>query len=121
MDRHIQIQRPRLRELALVIAVHLLHDGRLAVDILVMAERQDVMLVPCIHHREGQLAKIFPALLAGLFKVVQRVVHPAEIPLVVKAEAAVLHRGSDLGEAGRVLGNQDRRGMALLQPLIHPF
>ena len=70
VDSHVQVQRPRLGELALVVAVHFLHDGRLAVDVLVVAEGQDVVLIPGVHHREGQLAQVLPPLVGGLFKVV---------------------------------------------------
>ena len=119
MDGHVQVERPRLRELALVLAVHFLHDGRLAVDVLIVAERQDVVLVPGVHHREGQLAQILAPLVARLFKVVEGVVHPAQVPLVVKAQAAVLDGGRDLREARRVLGDQNGRGVALLQTGVH--
>ena len=58
----------------------------------------------------------------SLFKVVQGVVHPAQVPLVVKAQAAVLHGSGDFGIVGGVLGDQQGGGVALLQALAFmPF
>ena len=119
--RHVQVQHPRLREFALVTAAHLLHDGGLAVNILVMGKRQDVVLVPAVHHGKGQLAEVFFAFLRGFFEVIQRIIHPAQVPLVVKAQTAVLHRRGDFGIIGGILRDEHRRGVALLQALVHPL
>ena len=88
-------------------------------NIFIVAERQDVMLPPEIHHRESQLAQVGFAFFRCFFEVVQRIVHPAKVPLVVKAQAAVFHGGGHFFKVGGILGNQHGGGVALLQPLVH--
>ena len=46
------------------------------------------------------------------------VVHPAHIPLVVKAQAALVCRAGHAGVGGGVLGNEHGRGVALLEPAV---
>ena len=121
VHRHIQVEGPSLGKFAVVIAVHLLQDGGLAVDVLVVREGQDIVLVVKIHHGEGQLALVLGALLRSLFEVVQGIVHPAQVPLVVKAQTAVLHRSGDLGIVGAVLRNEHGGGMTLLEAGVHGF
>ena len=53
------------------------------------------------------------------FEVVQRVVHPAQVPLVVEAQPAVFHRSSHLGEIGGILCDEHRCGMQTPQAGIH--
>ena len=45
--------------------------------------------------------------------------HPAEIPFVVEAEAALVHRTGDAGVGGRVLRNQQGGGVACLEAVVH--
>ena len=118
---HIQIERTPLGELILILAVHLLQDGRLAMNIFIMAERQDVMLPPEIHHRESQLAQVGFAFFRCFFEVVQRIVHPAKIPLVVKAQAAVFHGGGHFFKVGGILGDEHSLRMQLVESLVHPL
>ena len=63
---------------------------------LIVAQRQQIQLVVEVVHTEQQLAVAARALAEGGGKVVQRVVHPAHIPLVVKAHALVAGGGGHL-------------------------
>ena len=49
---------------------------------------------------------------------VQRIVHPAHIPLVVKAQSVIMHRSRHLQEVGGILGDQHHIGKPLLDLVI---
>ena len=51
----------------------------------------------------------------------ERVVHPAEIPFVVEAQAALVHRTGDTGIGSRVLSDEESRGMAGFETAVHIF
>ena len=52
---------------------------------------------------------------------VEGVVHPAEVPLVVKPEAPPLGRPGHMGVGAGILGDQHTGGEPLLEPLVHPL
>ena len=113
MREHIQIHHTRLRILvAFVRAPHFLHDCRLAVHNLVVRERQQVVLVGKIVHRPEQLAMVARTQIRLGLAELERVVHPAEISLVVEAQAALVHRTGDTGIGSRGLSDEQSRGMA---------
>ena len=49
----------------------------------------------------------------------RRIVHPAEIPLVVEAQAALVHRTGDTRIGSRVPSDEQSRGMAGFQTAVH--
>ena len=111
VGHHVQVQRPGLGELPLVLPVHLLGNGCLAVDALVVGEGQQVALVVEVVHGEGELVVLPRPLVGRGLEVGQGVVHPANVPLVVKAQAALLGRRRHPRPGGGVLRRQNRRGM----------
>ena len=119
MRHHIQVQRPRLRKFLFVIPVHFLHDGCFAVDHLVVGKREKILFLRKVRHGKRQLVVLCPALLRRFFEIVQRVVHPAQVPLVVEAQPAVFHRSSHLGKIGGILCDEHRCGMQTPQAGIH--
>ena len=122
MCEHIQIHHTRLRILvAFVRAPHFLHDCRLAVHNLVVRERQQIVFVAEIMHRPEQLAMIARTQIRLGLTELERVVHPAEIPFVVEAQAALVHRTGDTGIGSRVLSDEESRGMAGFETAVHIF
>ncbi len=110
------------------VARHLRHQRLLAVHDLVVGDRQDVVLAVGVHHREGHLVVVVPAVHRLLLDVLQRVVHPAHVPLQAEAQPAEAARTLVVGRAGdavpgrRLLGDGDHaraapvdRGVHLLQ------
>ena len=65
---------------------------RFAVHHLVVRQRQDEILGEGVEQPEGQLVVMIVAMDRILLHVVQRVVHPAHVPFVAEAEAAVDRR-----------------------------
>ncbi len=119
MHHHVEVEGPRLRELLLVVAPHLLGDGRLAVHHLVVAEGQQVVLVAEVHHGEAQLVVVAAAEVGVRLEVLQRVVHPAHVPLVVKAQAALVHGLGGAGQVRGVLRDQEHAGVERLDARVH--
>jgi hypothetical protein len=111
-------------ELLPAVARHLGQHRALAVDDLVVADRQHEVLAVGVDHREGHLVVVVLAVDRLQRRVVQRVVHPAHVPLQAEAEAAHVGRRGDATPARRLLGHRDDagrapvdRGVRLLQEL----
>ena len=90
---------------------------------VVVRERQEVVLVEGVVHPEDELGVAFRPLgwLQG-HVLLERVVDPAEVPLVVEAESAASCRpSSDVGPRRRVLGERQHPGVVLVDLLVHPL
>ena len=119
MGEHICVHRASLREFLLVITPHFLYDRRLAVYVFVVRKLQHIQLIVEIEHRECELVVLRGALGGRGAEVIQRVVHPAEIPLVVEAHAVILYGAGDLRECGRVLRDEHTVRVQPLQTRVH--
>lgn len=62
MEEHVEIQCPGLGELFLVVPVHLLQNGGLAVDHLIVGEGEQIALIVEVLHGEGELVVFLGAL-----------------------------------------------------------
>ena len=87
----------------------------------VVREGEQVALVREIVHRPQQLAAVARPQVGLRLAEFERVVHPAEIPFVVEAEAALVHRTGDAGVGGRVLRDEQSGGVARLEAAVHAF
>ncbi len=96
-------QRKLARCLPLV-ARHLREQRTLAVHDFVVRDRQHELLGPRIHEREGDQRVVEPAVHGIERDVAQRVVHPAHVPLEVKAEPAEVRRLCHARKRRRLLG-----------------
>ncbi len=79
---------PKVGQLLPPVTRHLAQQGPLAVNDLVVADRQNEVLAPGIDHREGHLVVVVLAVHRLVGDVVKRVMHPAHVPLQPKAQAA---------------------------------
>jgi hypothetical protein len=75
-----------------VVTGHAPEDRALAVHDFVMRQRQNEVLGECVVQPEQDLVVMMLAVDRVLADVVQRVVHPAHVPFVAEAEAAILRR-----------------------------
>src|SRR5580698_9968968 len=80
-----------------VVARHASQERMLAVDHFVVREWQDKALRKRIEHAEGQRIVVMPAVNRLMRNVVERVVHPAHVPLVMEPETTLMGRTSDAG------------------------
>ena len=76
---------------------------------------QHVVLAERVDERERQLALVVRAVHRVALDVLERVVHPAHVPLEPEAEAGLTRRRGDAGEARRLLGDHRDAGVALVR------
>ena len=63
---------------------------------LIMRQRQDKVFCQAIHKREGQFVEVKAAIDWILAVKIQRIVHPTHVPLIVKAQRAILDSTGNL-------------------------
>ena len=68
-----------------------------------------------VHHREGDLVVVPFAVDGGLVQVLQRVVHPAHVPLEAESQSAGVGRCGDAGVGGGFLGDHHDAGVVLVR------
>ena len=112
MRPHVGVERAQVRELLPAVARHLREQRALAVHDLVVGERQDEVLGVGVDHREGQLVVVVAAVHGIVREVVERVVHPAHVPLEAEAEPAEVGGPRDARPRGRLLGGGDDARLA---------
>ena len=107
----VGVQGAQARQLLPGVAGHLGQQGALAVDDLIVAQRQDELLGEGVDEGEGQLAVVIAAVDRVLGQVAQGVVHPPHVPLQAEAQAAVLGGGGDARPRRGLLGGHDDAGV----------
>ena len=107
------------RRLRVVVARHPAPQGPLAVHDLVVADRQHEVLAERVEHREGDRVVVIAAVHRIATDVVERVVHPAHVPLHREAQAANGGRPGDARPRGRLLGDRDDPGRRLVGRGVH--
>ena len=135
VGHHVGDEGPHLVGLHLVVPWHFIEERALPVHHLVVRDGQDEVLGEGVEEGEGQ-GVVVPAAEVGVQgHVGEHVVHPAHVPLVVKAQAAqeggLAHHGpgggllgdhhavGGLGEGGLVQGLQEGHGLVvLLAPVL---
>ena len=109
MPHHKAVGGPEVRKLLLLgIPRHLSRQGTFSVDHLVMGEYQNEFFTVCVEHTEGQLSVVVMAEVRITLHVIQKIIHPAHVPLEVKAQSAVVLVPGDLRPRRRLLSDQDR-------------
>ncbi len=111
---HVGEEGAHVRELLPVVARHPREKAPLAVHDLVVADRQHVVLAEGVDERERELALVVRAVHRIALDVLQRVVHPAHVPLEPEAESGAAGRRGDAGEARGFLGDHRDPGVALV-------
>ena len=114
MRHDIGHERTQSGKFHIVVAGHLLEQGRLAVHHFVVGQREDEMLGESIHQREGKQVVIVGTVNRIHREVTQRIVHPAHVPLEGKAETAVRGVARYLRPCGGFLRDHHGVGIILL-------
>ena len=104
MRPHVPVQRAQVRELLPAVARHLVQERALAVDDLVVGEREDEALRERVDQPERELVVVVQPVHGLVVEVVERVVHPAHVPLEAEAEPAGVGRPRHARPGGRLLG-----------------
>ena len=117
--RHlIESQRAQAGKLAPPVARHAADQRALAVHDLVVAQRADKVLGKGVHDGEREQAVVAGAPRKIGLHVVQGVVHPAHVPLVVEAQAAVLRRVGHERPRGGLLSHHHHVGVVGLHSAV---
>ena len=114
MAEHEGVGRLEVGELHLVRTRHLFDHRTLEVDNLIVGDDKNVVLAVCIGHGEGHLIVVVFAEVRIALLILQKVVHPAHVPLEVEAETAVDRRAGDHRPCRGLLSDHDRTGAALM-------
>ena len=101
-----------------VVAPHLVVERTFAVGHLVVRQRQHVMLGVGVHHGKAQSVVVVGAVHRVAREVVQGVVHPAQVPLVMKTQATEPGRRRHAGERSGLFGHGDGAGHVLAQHAV---
>ena len=105
MSHPIAKETTKARKFLPIITWHFVNQGALAMHYLIMGKRQHKILTKGIHHGESNLVMVPLAVDRIQTAISQDIVHPAHIPLVVKAHAAHINRLGNIWPGGRLLSN----------------
>ena len=115
---HVRKQRALIRELAQAIAGHLREHRAFAVHDFVMRERQHKIFAPRVEQAEGQIAMVVAAVDGIEREVLERVMHPAHVPLEAEAEPAHEDRAADPRPRRGFLGDHHDAGVEAVDVLV---
>ncbi|MNO91649.1 hypothetical protein D3C76_832010 [compost metagenome] len=99
---------PQVGEFLPAVAGHLVDQRVLAVHHFIVGNRQNEPLRPGVHQAEAQFVVMMGAVHRVLLNVVQRIVHPAHVPFIGKAQAALLRALADPRPGRGLFGNHQR-------------
>src|SRR5438132_13300872 len=110
MSKHESVIGAQISETLPVVTRHAPEQRALPMHDLVMRERQDEIFEEGVMQAEQDLAVVMLAVDRILADVLERVVHPAHVPLVTEAQTAPVHRPRYPRTGGRFLGGGRCRG-----------
>ncbi len=116
---HPAVERPQVGEALPPVARHLAQQRALEVHDLVVAERQHEVLAPRVDQAEREVVVVPRAVHGRLAEVLERVVHPAHVPLLAEAQAAVVDRPRHAAPRRRLLGDGEDAGDVAVQHRVH--
>ena len=117
--RHlVEGQRAQAGKLAPPVARHAADERALTMHDLVVAQRANEVLGKGVHDGEREQPVVAGAPRKIGLHVVQGVVHPAHVPLVVEAQAAVLRRIGHERPRGGLLGHHHHVGVVRLHSAV---
>ena len=100
------------------VAGRLAGERAFAVDDFVVQDRQDEVLGEGVEQAERHLVMATTPIDRVARHVIERVVHPADVPFEAEAEPAEVGRRGHAGERGRFLGDRHRAGGHAVDQLV---
>ena len=98
-------------KLLAIFSRHLIDERTLAVYNLIVGKRKHIVFRKSIHHAEGQFIMVIRTINRIKRYVIEHVVHPAHIPLKVKAQSSHIRRFGYQRPCRRFLSNHQDIGM----------
>ena len=118
MSHLMKRQSPHARKLSPPVPWHTLNKAALAMDNLIVAQWQHKVLIELIHAGEGQKTVITWSIREISLAIVQRVIHPAHVPLKIKAKSPNLGRIGNQRPSRGLFCNHQNIGMLSLSSLV---
>ena len=109
------------RFLLISLARHLAEHGGFAVHDFIVGEYQHKILAVGVKHTEGKLAVMLIAEVWIALHVAGEIIHPAHVPLIVKAQAVLFHGTGNLRPCGRLLRDQQAAFDFFLKDAVQVF
>ena len=109
---HVAKEGPQVGKLVVVLSGHLIDEAPLTMDHLIVADGQYKVLAEGVEEAEGDLVVVAGAEQGVGLHVAEHVVHPAHVPLEVKAQTAIEGRLGDHRPGGGLLGDHALVGVA---------
>src|SRR5713101_4796765 len=97
---HVGEQRTLICELPPAVARHLGEHRAFPMHHFVMRQRQHEVLAPRVEQAEGEIAMMIAAIDRIEREVLERIVHPAHVPLEAEAKATYEYGTADAGPRG---------------------
>ena len=121
VGEEIGVQQAQVGKTLPLVPRHLAQQGILAVHHLIVGERQQEIFGKGVHQAEGELIVVVLPVHRLVAHVIERVVHPAHIPLDRKPQPPHPGGPGDLGPCGGLLGDgQGARVLAVGQRIELP-
>ena len=114
MGVHIKVKSSGLRKFILITTVHFLHNGSLSMHHLIVGEGEQIMFIIKIVHGKGELMIKLCPLGRSCLKVGERVIHPSQIPFIIKTKAVLRYGCGNTGIGSGIFGNQQRMRKSFL-------
>ena len=108
MGKHESIGCPEICKLELALARHLADHRALPVHDLIVRECQNKVLAVRIDHTERQLTVVMGTEDRIELHIIKEIIHPAHVPLIIKAQSVLLYRSRHLRPCSRLLCDQKR-------------
>ena len=111
MAQHVGVEAADTGQLLPVVAGHLAAERALHMYHLVVGDGQHEVLGKCVHHGEGHVVVVVTTEEGVHLQIMTYVIHPAHVPLQVKAQAAYLGGMGHLGPRGGLLRHHQHGGV----------
>ena len=119
MSIHKAVGCPQIVGLGLIIiSRHLAQHGCLSVNHLIMGEYQNEILAVRIQHTKGQLSVMMVAEIRITLHITGKIIHPAHVPFIIKAQAVFLYITGNLRPCCGFLCNQNRSSGLLFKDTV---
>ena len=115
MCKHIEIQCTQLCKFLFICSPHLIYDRCLAVNNFIMTELHQEALRIKIRHRECNVVVMPFTVNRIFFQIFQSIIHPAQIPFIVKSKTAFKSTLGNIREIRGIFRNQHDFGAFLPQ------
>ena len=115
MNGHESIGSPEICHGLLRCSRHFLQQRTFTVNHFIVRQAQKKLLTVGINHGECQFSVMLPPIERIVLHIADKVIHPAHIPLIIKAQAVLLYISRNLRPSCRLLSDEHHIRIHLLE------